>query len=79
MLAGARRQPQPARHQHPQHVAVGEQRDVALDAARARAITRSTRAPTSAGVSPPGQPSRKMSQPGAVAWICAGVRPSYFP
>ena len=34
-------------------------------AARDRAITRSTRAPTCSGVSPPGHPSRKISQPGA--------------
>ena len=54
VLAGARRQPEPARRQHAQHVAVREQRDVAR---RPRAPGRSpdpTRAPTCSGVSPPG-------------------------
>ena len=44
--------------------------------ARDRAITRSTRAPTCSGASPPGHPSRKFSQPGAASLICLGVSPS---
>ena len=46
---------------------------------RTRAMTRSTRAPICSGVSPPGQPSRKISQPGRFSSICCGVSPSYSP
>ena len=38
---------------------------VSPSTARDRAITRSTRAPTCSGASPPGHPSRKINQPGA--------------
>ena len=47
------------------------------EAPRARAIAWSTRAPISPGASPPGHPSRKSSQPGALSWIWRDVRPSY--
>ena len=48
-------------------------------AARTRAITRSTRSPTCSGASPPGHPSLKINQPGAISSICLGVSPSYLP
>ena len=47
--------------------------------ARTRRITRSARAPTSPGDSPPGQPSRNNCQSGRPAWMSALVRPSYVP
>ena len=79
MLAAAGRQPDPARHQDAQHVAVREQRDVAIrQRGPARSRDRHGRQLCS-GVSPPGHPSRKTSQPGRDWWICAVVTPSYSP
>ena len=68
----------PARAEHAQDVAVGEQRDVAA-ASSARAITRSARSPTWSSVSPPGTPSRHRYQPGRRLRISSVVRPSYSP
>jgi len=66
MLPGGGRQPDPPRSEHAQDVTVRKQRDVAFGCAR-RAMTRSTGAPTCSGASPPGHPSRNISQPGALS------------
>src|SRR5579864_2313148 len=50
------RKAEPARRQHPQDMAA-RKHDAGVSAARRRAMTRSARAPTSAGCSPFGQPS----------------------
>ena len=78
VLSGTRRQPDPARHQYAQHVSVREQGDVALHGARPSDHSINP-PPTCSGISPPGHPSRKISQPGTSSWICLGVRPSYSP
>ena len=78
VVPAARGQPEPARREHAQHVSVREERDVTLGRARPGNHPIGPRADL-LRVSPPGHPSRKISQPGACSWICLGVSPSYCP
>jgi hypothetical protein len=78
MLPAGRGQANPTRCQYAQHVAVRKQCYVAFGRTHSgdhavRPCAHLLRA------SPPGHPSRKISQPGAVSWICLGVSPSYLP
>ena len=79
VLPGARRQPEPARREHAQHVAVREQRDVAR---RPRAPGRSpdppAHRPAPASRRPGSHPGRSAS-PAPSRRICLGVSPSYSP
>ena len=76
VLAGAGRQPEPARRQHAQHDARARTARRRPSTARARAITRSTRTPTCSGSLaarasvPEDQPARRL-----VAWICLWRQP----
>ena len=72
--AVGRRQAEPARRQHAQHVAVREDQHVARAQAAARAPRRRARRRRRA-CSPPGQPSRQRSQPGRRSRICARRQP----
>ena len=69
----------PARDQHPEDVAVREQRDVAGDVANAGDDAIDARSDLCRATRRPGQPSRKIIQPGRFTSICSGVSPSYSP
>jgi hypothetical protein len=74
--SAGRKQADPARGDA-QNVSVREQQDVAVEGVPSRDHTRSTLAPTCSGISPPGHPSRKISQAGVTSWMSWGVFPSY--
>jgi len=74
MLASAGGQPDPPCHQGAQHVSVGKQRNVAIGTPRSRNHPIHPRTHLLWHLT-----ARKISQPGAISWICFGVSPSYLP
>ena len=66
----------PARAERAQDVAVGEDRDVAVDRPGSPRRRGRSGPPTSAGVSPSGTPSRHRYQPGCFSRISGVVMPS---
>ena len=68
--------PQPSRRKHPEDMTMRKKPPSPTDRIVQRPDRRGRQ--PARGFLPPGQPSLKSIQPGALAWICFGVSPSFF-